>query len=105
MVQKPYRAPHRPTRGVGVELVRADRHVDVEASVGPELHGLADHVGAQIVVLLQGQGDGPPVSVQDHERGGVVVELVPVIEVRHQPKRTAAARDNPAGRPLTRNAR
>ena len=95
MVQKPYRAPYRPLRRVGVELVRADRHVDVEASVGSELHGFADQVGAQIVVLLQGQGDGTPVSGQDHERGGVVVELVPVVEIRHQPKRDGRGQGQP----------
>ena len=95
MVQKPHRSAHCPSRNVGVKLVRSDGHVDVEASVGPELHRLADQVGAQVVVLLQGQGDGTPIRGHDHERGGVVVELVPVVEVRHQPKRDGRGQGQP----------
>ena len=45
-----------------------------------------DEVRAQIVVLLQGERDGTLARVEHHERGGVVVELMPVVQIREQPE-------------------
>ena len=78
-----------------VELVGADGHVDVEASVGTHLHRFSHQVGAQVVVLLQGEGHRTFVGVEHHERRCVVVELVPVVQVRHEAQRDGQGQRQP----------
>ena len=82
------REPHGPApaplRDVRIQLVRSDRDIDVEPAITAGLHRLSDQVRAEVVVLLQGEGDRAFLGVEHHERCRVVIELVPVVEIAHQ---------------------
>ena len=48
-------------------------------------------------MLLQGEGDGALAGIEYDERGGVVVELMPVVQICEQAERSLGRRRQPRG--------
>lgn len=71
-------------RSMGIQFVGAHRDIDTDARVGWQREIRSERVSLMIVMSLQHKRDRARGFVEHDGRGGVVIELMPIVEVGEQ---------------------